>query len=124
LPISPLRARDDDELYDLRPFVSPGDTELTVATSNPSNDDNIFFAAFVLQNAAAVVGEGIVLTPVSASHEVGERHILTATAQDALGNLLPGREVTFEILSGPHAGVSGTATTDARGIAQFTYAGS
>ncbi|HEX8139760.1 MAG TPA: PKD domain-containing protein [Pyrinomonadaceae bacterium] len=120
----PRQPRADDELYDLRPFVNAGDTELTVTTSNPSNDDNIFFAAFFLQNTAAVVGEGIVLTPVSASHEVGARHTLTVTAQDARGNLLQGREVTFEVLSGPHAGLSGTTTTDAQGLAQFTYDGS
>jgi PKD repeat protein len=120
---SPTHPRSDDELYDLSPFVNEGDTELTVVTSNPSNDDNIFFAAFFLQNAAAVVGEGVVLTPVSSSNEVGAQHTLTATAQDAQGRLLQGREVTFEILSGPHAGLTGAASTDAEGLAKFTYAG-
>lgn len=119
----PTHPRSDDELYDLRPFVNAGDTELTVVTSNPSNDDNIFFAAFFLQDAAAVVGEGVVLTPVSSSNEVGARHTLTATAQDAQGRLLQGREVTFEVLSRPHAGLTGTASTDAEGLAKFTYAG-
>ncbi|HYY93397.1 MAG TPA: MBG domain-containing protein, partial [Pyrinomonadaceae bacterium] len=115
--------RSDDELYDLRPFVNAGDTQLSVATSNPSNDDNIFFAAFFLQDAVAVVGEGVVLTPASGSHEVGTEHTLTATAQDARGNLLRGREVTFEILSGPDAGLTSAAATDDQGRAQFTYAG-
>jgi hypothetical protein len=115
--------RVDDELYDLRPFANAGDTGLTVATSNPSNDDNIFFAAFFLQNTAAVVGEGVILTPVSASREVGAQHTLTATAQDALGHLLQERSVTFEILSGPHAGSTATAATNAQGLAQFTYRG-
>ena len=119
----PTHPRSDDELYDLRPFVNAGDTELTVVTGNPSNDDNIFFAAFVLQNTAAVVGEGIILTPLSASKEVGTQHTLTATAQDAQGNLLQGRDVSFEILSGPHAGLNSTVATDAQGRAQFTYAG-
>ena len=119
----PRQPRADDELYDLRPFVNTGDTELTVATSNPSNDDNIFFAAFFLQDTAVVVGEGVVLTPLSASHEVGTQHTLAATAQDAQGNLLQGRDVTFEILSGAHVGLNGTVATDAQGLAQFTYAG-
>ncbi|HEY9402004.1 MAG TPA: MBG domain-containing protein [Pyrinomonadaceae bacterium] len=119
----PTHPRADDELYDLRPFVNAGDTELTIVTHNPSDDDNIFFAAFFLQNAAAVVGEGVVLTPVSASNEVGAQHTLTATAQDAQGKLLQGREVTFEVLSGPHAGITGSAVTDAEGLAKFTYAG-
>jgi hypothetical protein len=120
---TPTHPRADDELYNLRPFVNTGDTEMTVATSNPSNDDNIFFAAFFLQDTAAVVGEGVVLTPLSASHEVGAQHTLAATAQDAQGNLLQGRDVTFEISSGPHAGLTGTATTNIQGIAQFTYTG-
>jgi MBG domain (YGX type)/PKD domain/Bacterial Ig-like domain (group 1)/Bacterial Ig-like domain (group 3) len=120
----PRDPRADDELYDLRPFVKAGDTELTVATSNPSNDDNIFFAAFFLQDTAAVVGEGVVLTPLSAAYEVGAQHTLTATAQDAQGHLLQGRNVTFEILSGPHAGLTNTVATNAQGLAQFTYAGS
>lgn len=41
----------DDELYNLAqgnsadsdPFISVGDTSLTLITSNPSNDDNVFF---------------------------------------------------------------------------------
>jgi hypothetical protein len=120
---APTQPRSDDELYNLRPFVSAGDMQLTVQTSNPSNDDNIFFAAFFLQNAAAVVGEGIVLTPLSSSREVGTQHTLTATAQDAEGKLLPGRDVTFEVLSGPHAALTATVATDAKGLAQFTYTG-
>jgi hypothetical protein len=44
----------DDELYDLAqgnsadadPFLSAGDTSITLITSNPSNDDNVFFLGF------------------------------------------------------------------------------
>ncbi len=50
-PVSPLLAAPqappsfvDDELYDLIPFVSDGDTTITVFTINPSNDDNIHVA--------------------------------------------------------------------------------
>lgn len=34
----------DDELYDLRPFLSTGDTGFSIETFNATNDDNIFFA--------------------------------------------------------------------------------
>jgi hypothetical protein len=119
----PRDPRADDELYDLKPFVNTGDTSLTVVTSNPSGDDNIFFAAFYLRDAVAVIGEGVALSPASASIEVGSRHTLTATAQNAQGNLLQGRNVTFEILSGPHAGLTSTVATDAQGLAQFSYSG-
>lgn len=43
---APSNPRTDDELYDLRPFVNTGETLIRVDTRNPSNDDNIFFAAF------------------------------------------------------------------------------
>lgn len=33
----------DDELYDLTPFLSDGDTSFDIFTKNDSNDDNIFF---------------------------------------------------------------------------------
>jgi len=39
---------DDDELYDLRPFLALGDTSFTIFTSNATNDDNIFFMGLYL----------------------------------------------------------------------------
>jgi hypothetical protein len=44
----------DDELYDLIPFVANGDTQIDVATINPSNDDNILFGAFFLTVRASI----------------------------------------------------------------------
>lgn len=44
----PTNPRSDDELYDLRPFVKDGDTTITVRTTNPSFDDNIFLATFTM----------------------------------------------------------------------------
>jgi lysophospholipase L1-like esterase len=43
---TPTQPRSDDELYDLKPFVASGSSQVDVNTLNPSNDDNIFFAAF------------------------------------------------------------------------------
>jgi len=120
---TPSNPRTDDELYNLIPFVSDGDTSIHVYTRNPSNDDNIFFAALFLASTTAVVGEGILLAPVSASNPVGSEHTVTATVQDDLGNPIVGRDVTFTIVSGPHAGLSYIDTTDANGQATFTYTG-
>ena len=39
---------DDDELYDLKPFLGTGDTSFTMFTQNPTNDDNIFFASLYI----------------------------------------------------------------------------
>lgn len=55
-------ARTDDELYDLAkgnvlnpaPFISNGDTTITVTTNNPSFDDNIFFAGFKITGVASI----------------------------------------------------------------------
>jgi hypothetical protein len=51
----PAGPRSDDELYDLTPFVRAGDRAIRVNTSNPSNDDNIFFAAFVTNPPVTIV---------------------------------------------------------------------
>lgn len=45
--------RDDDELYSLVPFLSEGDTTISIETENPSLNDNIFFAGV---NITAVAG--------------------------------------------------------------------
>lgn len=113
--------RCDDELYDLLPFVNNGDTSLTFNTTNPSNDDNIFFGALDVRAGGAIVGKGVVLSPVSAVNPVGTPHSLTATVQDDSGNPISGVTVHFEVTSGPNDGTNGDAVTDADGKAQFTY---
>jgi hypothetical protein len=39
---------DDDELYNLQPFLAAGDTSFSIFTSNATNDDNIFFMGLYL----------------------------------------------------------------------------
>lgn len=120
----PTNERSDDEFYSLIPFVSNGDTSIDVATLNPSNDDNIFFSALFIGANTAVVGEGIVLVPVSATNPIGEPHTLTATVQDSNGQPIVGRAVTFRVLSGPNANLMGTSNTNTQGQATFTYTSS
>ncbi len=115
--------RYDDELYNLLPFVNDGDTSIEVYTQNPSNDDNIFFAALNLSSATAVVGEGIILTPPSATNPINTQHTVTAKVQDDNGNPVVGRTVNFSIVSGPHAGLTGSGSTDGTGQTAFTYTG-
>lgn len=47
--------RTDDELYDLRPFLTAGDTQIEVFSFNPSDDDNILFAYFFTSVPSAVL---------------------------------------------------------------------
>ena len=45
---------DDHERYNIAPYVANGSTSITVRTNNPSGDDNIFLAAFVVSGNAVV----------------------------------------------------------------------
>ncbi len=119
----PASIRTDDELYNLLPFVSTGDTAITVFTQNPSTDDNIYFAGLFLGSTIAIVGEGIVLGPDTDTNIVGAEHTVTATVQDDAGAPVVGRQVDFEIIAGPHAGLTGQASTNGSGQASFTYTG-
>ncbi len=65
--------RTDDELYDLRPFVVAGDTTITINTQNPSNNDNIFFAAFFFKDARAAIDDCVLTCSpdISTSNDSG-----------------------------------------------------
>ena len=89
-------------------------------TQNQSSDDNIFFAYFNI-SGSAIVGEGVVLSPATATNPVGTTHTVTATVVNAAGAPIPGKTVTFNVLTGPNAGATGTAVTNASGVATFTY---
>ena len=64
----------------------------------------------------------IVLNPASATNPTGANHVLTATATD--GAPAVGVTVTFNVVSGPNVGVTGTGTTNASGDATFSYTSS
>ena len=108
----------DDELYNIAGYVNGGDTGMTVHTFNPSGDDNIF-AAHLLLDFAAVVGEGAVLTPADATNCLCELHTVTVTVQDDNGNPVAGVPVTIQIIAGPNNGNGAGFITDANG--QFSY---
>lgn len=46
--------RQDDELYSIEDFLSPGDDAIAIKTVNPSRDDNIFFAGINITALATV----------------------------------------------------------------------
>lgn len=122
-PLSPpLDFDTDDERYDLVPYVEDGDTRITIETSNPSLDDNLFFACLSTSEAVSQA-EALFLTPIASTGAIGTPHTVTATFQDSLGSGVDGADVTFDVFSGPNSGATGTGTTDADGHAQFTYTG-
>ncbi|WP_406661524.1 PKD domain-containing protein [Methanolobus sp. ZRKC3] len=113
----------DDELYNLLPFVSNGDANITVFTQNPSNDDNIFFSYFFMKSTTAIVGEGIILSPSNATAFKNTQQTLTANLQDDNGDPLADKNITFTVISGPHNGTTFTNTTNSNGETTFTYTG-
>jgi|GEM_PF-6573838 len=56
-PSPPNAPLEDDELYDLDPFLSQGDTGIQIMTSNPSQDDNLFLAIIAISADAQVTTE-------------------------------------------------------------------
>ncbi len=62
----------------------------------------------------------LLLSPASASHEVGTHATLTASAADAAGDARPGVDVTLDIGAGPDAGTY-YGRTDAAGKASFDF---
>ena len=63
----------------------------------------------------------LVLTPPSATNNVGEEHCVTAAAKDAAGAPTPNVKVVFSVSGANTAG--GTVTTNASGEALFCYTG-
>jgi hypothetical protein len=57
-PIDPnVTAGDDDELYNIEPFVSQGDADLVITTTNPSGDDIVFLSVISITARAVVTTE-------------------------------------------------------------------
>ncbi len=50
----PTNPRSDDELYSLKSLLAAGNTQIRIDTTNPSNDDNIFFAGINITARAGV----------------------------------------------------------------------
>jgi hypothetical protein len=65
--------------------------------------------------------DGIVLSPDTATNQVGTDHTVTAMLTDDNSNPIAGRDVTFTVITGPNSGSTGTGTTDPQGDAIFTY---
>ncbi|GAN32216.1 MAG: hypothetical protein DYG83_12230 [Candidatus Brocadia sp. AMX2] len=96
---------------------------IEVGPINTGTGGSTLFGICVAGEITVAKGESIQLTPLSATNPLGTDHTVTARVQDGDGNPLAGVVVTFTVVSGPHAGVTGNDTTDASGQATFTYTG-
>ncbi|MEW6321519.1 MAG: Ig-like domain-containing protein [Acidobacteriota bacterium] len=61
------------------------------------------------------------LSPPTRTDIEGGTHTVIAKAESTGGTPVPGATVTFTIISGPNAGVTGSGVTNASGEATFTY---
>lgn len=68
-------------------------------------------------------GATLALAPSSQTQPVGSPATVDATLQNSCGTPLQGATVDFAVNSGPNAGLTGSGTTDANGVAAFTYPG-
>ena len=102
---------------------------LAIAKDVPSTfvaADGTSGTPYIIARGVEVISD-IDLSPDGGVNEVGTDHTVTAhvTTDDPLpGTPVVNTLVTFTVLSGPNAGVTGTATTNASGLASFTYTGS
>ncbi|MDQ4068985.1 MAG: hypothetical protein M3203_05875, partial [Actinomycetota bacterium] len=69
----------------------------------------------------SVTVAGISLSPANETRTTGPTHTVTATVAAGSDGGVAGVPVTFEIVSGPNAGTTSSATTGANGQAPFTY---
>lgn len=98
--------------------------------------DNIYDSAVFLDNlavgfvpspavnckpGATPVNFKLSLTPATATNPTGTSHTVTATLTDAAGTPISGATLSFTVTGANSP--TGTATTDASGVATFTYAG-
>jgi hypothetical protein len=80
----------------------------------------------ILGGASAQLPGIISLSPASVTYVVGtvSSHSVTATVRDGQLHPISGATVTFLVSSGPNAGHTGAAVSNAAGDASFTYAAS
>jgi hypothetical protein len=70
-----------------------------------------------------IPASGIVLKPPTQTLFTGATATVTATVTDGIGNGVSGTNVTFDVVSGPDAGLTGGAATNGSGNASFSFSG-
>ena len=100
-----------DEYIDFPDFLQV--LAFNVITGNACAIGNFFTA--IVQN--------IEVLPVEEDAIVGQQHGVTAGLADSQGNYLPGRLIDFEVIAGPHTGVSGQRVSNFDGMANWGYVG-
>jgi RHS repeat-associated protein len=77
----------------------------------------------LIGTSASISAGQLALLPAAAANPLGALYTATAVATDAGGSALAGVTVHFTVASGPNAGRTTQAVTDANGVATFSYSG-
>jgi hypothetical protein len=110
----------DIRSFDITSYLTPGPNAL-VLTTGYLNDCLSLVTAIVDLPAGAAPNQVITVAPESAENCTGTTHTLTANVRDDTGAPVPGKIVTFTVLSGPNAGLTFLAPTGLDGNGTFTY---
>jgi CSLREA domain-containing protein len=92
---------------------------VSATATDPANNTSEF--SRVLFVAGQTLSPTLTLSPPTATNDTGEEHCVTATARDGSGNPMADVTVRFSV-SGANS-ASGSAETDANGVAEFCYTG-
>ncbi|PVG82203.1 hypothetical protein DDE18_11915 [Nocardioides gansuensis] len=95
-----------------------------IGTSYTATDGSVG-TPYILARGVTVVSD-IDLAPLTAAKKVGQTHTVTATVTSddpSPGSPVVGTTVTFTVIAGPNTGTTGTGTTNASGVASFSYPG-
>jgi hypothetical protein len=93
---------------------------IDVGSCPPKHNESIQWRPIGVQGTASAT---LSLGPATATAFAGHQVTETATLVDGGGAGVPNSTVTFNVVSGPNAGQTGSATTDGSGHATFTYTG-
>ena len=92
-------------------FTTPAKSALALLVLSPT--------ALILPDKDKFAAVG--LSPATDSGPAAGSHTVTALAESVGGAPVPGATVNFLVLTGPNAGATGSAVTNAAGTAGFTY---
>ncbi len=95
-------------------------------TGNKTGKDTIVATGYDLTSVNVYktwVKANLVLTPATATNDIGTSHTLTATLTSGTGSVIPRQNITFTVTAGPHKGVLGKTPTKSNGVATLSYTG-
>jgi hypothetical protein len=105
-------------LFDTKQVLNTGGIDLAACPSG--TNESAQWSLIGTRCPSAILALG----PATQTDDVGTAATFRATLTNSCGDPLQSVTITFTVQSGPDAGLTETATTDANGVATFSYTGS